>query len=99
MSEWNPALRPWHGAVPSARGGAGSYETYDVIRNIEWQTRAAPPNEYENQLADALMAAFDAGVADLPALAARLNGAHVFAPNGQAWTEATLTAELKRLGS
>ncbi len=99
MSEWNPALRPWHGAAPSARGGAGSYETYDTIRNIEWQTRAAPPSDYESQLADAMMKAFEAGVADIAALAVRLNNEHVFAPTGLAWTEASLAAELKRLGS
>jgi len=46
-----------------------------------------------------MMKAFEAGVADIAALAVRLNNEHVFAPTGLAWTEASLAAELKRLGS
>ncbi len=99
MSDWNPALKPWDAPQPSKRGGAGSYETYDTIGNLVWQTRAAPPTEYESKLADGLMAAFDDGAHDLAGVAARLNAMRVHAADGSTWTEAALAAELKRLGA
>jgi hypothetical protein len=62
------------------------------------QIGAVPPTHYENLLADALESAFGAGVWDLPALVARLDAEGVRLPTGEAFTEATLAAELKRLG-
>ena len=99
MSDCNPALRPWEAPRPSKRAAAGSYETYDTITNLTWQTRATVPSAYEDKLADALMAAFDDGAADLAGVVARLNAMRVHTADGSAWTEAALAAELKRLGA
>jgi len=99
MTDWNPALKPWEAPLPNMRGGAGSHETYDTIRNVVWQTRAAPPTDYEAKLADGLMAAFDDGAQDLAGVAARLNAMQVRAADGSAWTAAALAAELARLGA
>jgi len=99
MSDCNPALRPWEAPQPSKRAGAGSYETYDRIDHLVWQTRATAPSAYEATLADALMAAFDDGAQDLAGVVARLNAMRVHAADGSAWTEAALAAELKRLGA
>ncbi|MBL8835322.1 MAG: hypothetical protein JNL66_03710 [Alphaproteobacteria bacterium] len=85
-------------AKQGAGGAAGAFETYETITNVVWQTRPAAPSDYEYRLADGLMAAFDAGVVDLSALAAHLNQQKISAPDGAAWTEATLAAELQRLG-
>lgn len=98
MTDWNPALEPRKSAKPGAGGSAGAFETYETIANVVWQTRPAAPSEYEFRLADGMMAAFDAGVAELAALAAHLNQQQIVAPDGLAWTEATLAAELQRLG-
>lgn len=62
------------------------------------QSRSAEPTDYENRLADALEAAFGAGIRELPALIARLNADGVRAPDGTAWTEASFQAEMERLG-
>ena|SRR5258708_23627814 len=98
MSDCNPALRPWDAPLPSKRAAAGSYEAYDSVTNLAWQTRPTVPSAYEDKLADALMAAFDDGAADLAGAVARLNAMRVRAADGSAWTEAALAAELKRLG-
>jgi hypothetical protein len=100
MDDFNPYLRPWTAARPSARGGAGSYESYGPeLKNIPWQTRAAAPTAYENELADAMEKAFDEGVTELPALVKRLNQLGVQSTDGQPWTDDSLQAELRRLGA
>jgi hypothetical protein len=98
MSDCNPALRPGEPLSPGKRAG-GSYETYDSIANLVWQTRAVVPNEHEGALADGLMAAFDDGAQDLAGLVVRLNAMRIHAADGSAWTEAALAAELARLGA
>ena len=50
-------------------------------------------------LADAVEAAFAAGIWDLPGLVARLNADGVRTPDGQEWTEARYAAEMQRLGA
>jgi hypothetical protein len=95
MMDFNPYLaRAQNGA--SARS---PIERPDHIENLGWQTRAAPPSEYENRLGDALEAAFEQGVTELAALVTHLNQTPLRAPGGSPWTEASLAAELKRLGA
>ena len=66
--------------------------------NIEWQTRAAPPTEFENRLGDALEKVFAAG-ADTPAeVVARLNEMQLFDASGACWTEASFRETMARLG-
>jgi hypothetical protein len=53
--------------------------------------------QYEDRLGDALEKLLDEGADDLEALATGLNGLGVTSQSGEAWTAATLAAELKRL--
>jgi hypothetical protein len=94
----NPLLKPWLRPRPDEAGGKGWIEPPGEVANIEWQTRAAPPTEYENQLGDALVACFGAGVVEVSALVARLNEMGVRAPDGTAWTVASFEREMARLG-
>lgn len=94
----NPLLKPWIRPRPNAAAGKGAIERPDAVVNIAWQTRAAAPSEYENQLGDALVACFGAGIEELGALVARLNEMGVLAPDGARWTEASFERELARLG-
>lgn len=94
----NPQLKPWMRPRPDEAAGKGSLERPDAVVNIEWQTRAAPPSEYENQLGGALVACFATGIEELGALVARLNEMGVLAPDGARWTEASFERELARLG-
>ena len=94
----NPLLKPWIRPRPDDAAGKGSIERPDAVVNIVWQTRAAPPSEYENRLADALVECFAAGIEDVNALVARLNELGVQAPDGTPWTAASFEREMARLG-
>jgi hypothetical protein len=63
------------------------------------QTRDGEPGSYEARLAQGIEKVFGTGTHDLPGLVAGLNGEGLFAPDGQAWTEKSFTAEMKRLGA
>ena len=73
-------------------------ETVDNIENIVWQSRAAPPSDYENALGDALENLFRDKIHDLPGIVAGLNEAGIHGPDGRYWTEASFQAEMARLG-
>ncbi len=97
--DYNPYLKPWRTAQPNEAAGEGEIERPEHIRNLVWQTRAAPPTEYENQLGDALEQVFEAGAVELAEVVAGLNRLGLRSADGLAWTEATFQAELRRLGA
>lgn len=99
QAEWNASLKPWRESTPSNRGGAGSIEDYREIKNLEWQSRSAPPTEYENHLGDALERILGEGIHDLAGIVANLNRMRVHSPAGRAWTEEGFAEEMKRLGT
>ena len=56
--------------------------------HAEWrQSARRAPTDYENQLGDALEAAFADGAWELPELIARLNADCIRTPEGTDWTE------------
>jgi hypothetical protein len=89
----NPYLRP---AASTGEAAKGSIEKVDAAQNLVWQTRAAPPTDYENRLADTLEQIFAAGIDELAPLVARLNQLGSRSPEGAQWTEDTLQAYLRR---
>ncbi len=94
----NVHLKPWNKPKPNEVAGKGNIEVPGQVENIVWQTRAAPPTEYETRLGDALEVAFDEGIEDLDGLVAKLNEIGVQTQDGQAWTVDAFTAEMARLG-
>ena len=96
--EHNPNLaRPRH--ANDDKGTEADLERPDRVENICWQTRPASPTAAENALADALQAIFADEIYELPRIVERLNRMGLAAPAGAgAWTEASLGAELRRLG-
>jgi len=88
--EYNPYL----GTRPL--GGRGGVEK---IENVPWQSRAEPPDEFENRLGDALERIFLSGAQTLGEVMHRLNEDGTHDRAGRAWTEDILLAELQRLGS
>ncbi|MEJ0067877.1 MAG: recombinase-like helix-turn-helix domain-containing protein [Pseudomonadota bacterium] len=100
MTEWNPWLAP--DAAAGARGTKGGEATVELpgtAPNVVWQTRASPPTDGENRLADALQAIFADEIYDLPGIVARLNRAGLTTPAGAPWTESEFTTEMARLGA
>jgi len=94
----NPFLAPRRAArAPEALPG-DRIEAPGAFGNIVWQTRAAPPTDYENALADALVACFEEGIDALGPLVRRLNEMGVEAPDGGAWTEELFERAMARLG-
>jgi hypothetical protein len=93
----NPFLRP----AASVREGAckGAIERPGSVENIVWQTRASAPTAFENRLGDALERIFADGATELAEIVAKLNASDVRAPEGAAWTEASLAELLGRLGA
>jgi hypothetical protein len=85
----NPFLRK---EAAAARGAV------ERLQNLEWQTRAAPPTEFENRLGDALEKIFAEGVESLPEVIRQLNDGGSRDAAGQPWTEQSFQAEMKRLG-
>jgi hypothetical protein len=94
----NPLLKPWIRPKPEDAAGKGSIERPEAVVNFVWQTRAAPPSEYENRLGDALVECFSAGIETVDALVKRLNETGVQAPDGSPWTTASFEREMARLG-
>ena len=84
----NPFLRK------GAAAGRGALET---PLNIEWQTRAAPPTEFENRLGDALERVFASGACQLAEVVARLNEMQSFDADGKPWTQASFQEAMSRL--
>jgi len=95
----NPYLKPWHRPEPNQVAGKGYIEKPEEVENIVWQTRAAPPTNYENDLGDALVRAFESGAETLQEVIAKLNEQGVFSPDGSPWTEENFEREMKRLGA
>lgn len=96
--EYNPFLKPWHNSQPNKTAGKGYIERPGEIENIIWQTRSAEPTPYENELADALIVAFDTGIEELAPLVDHLNAKGVYGPDGTPWTVEIFEREIARLG-
>ena len=99
VQDHNPLLKAF---LTDARGSdpeKGRIEQVDETQNIEWQTRPAPPSDYENALGDALVACFEEGIDELAPLVKRLNELAVKTPDGAAWTADNFQSVLARLGA
>lgn len=98
--QYNPKLRAWERTQPSSEvAGNSEIEKPGEGENIIWQNRSTPPTEAENALGDALEKVLGGGAETLPQIAEGLNEHNLLAPDGNAWTEQSLAAELHRLGA
>ena len=94
----NPLLMGFLQDRTDREAARGSIEAPDRQDNIIWQTRPAPPTEFENRLADALIACFEAGITELDPLVRRLNDMGMRTPDGNDWTPENFAATLDRMG-
>jgi hypothetical protein len=98
-SDYNAYLEPRRPPQPNHASGKGEIERPGGFPNMTWQTRSAPPTEYERQLGDALEQAFQNGAETLPELVAKLNETGMRSSDGTPWTEAAFAAEIARLAA
>ena len=98
VQDHNPLLKTFLGKAHGTEPEKGRIEQVEDAQNIEWQTRPAPPSDYENALGDALVACFEEGIEDLAPLVERLNKMAVTTPDGEIWTEENFQTVLARLG-
>ena len=110
MAEYNPHLQFAKEAEAAAgrldtksdgpnKGNDASIERYGEPELIRWQTRPAPPSDYENALGDALEALFTREIYELDAIVTGLNESGPADPDGNPWTEASFRSAMKRLGA
>ena len=97
--DYNPLLKGFLERKTDGTPARGRIVAPDTSENIPWQTRPAPPTDYEDRLADALIACFEDGIDALPVLVARLNEMGIRTPDDQPWTEANFEPALTRLGA
>ncbi|MBT0668148.1 hypothetical protein HT136_07195 [Novosphingobium profundi] len=90
-------FNPYLAEAGGAKGGGRFIEEPDSVDNFVFQTRGGPLDSFEESLARALTAAFDAGTFEFPELVAALNASGSRDPDGAQWTEPKLDAELDRL--
>jgi hypothetical protein len=94
----NPGLKPWQKPEPNNVAGKGKIEVPGQMRNIVWQTRVAPPTDYENALGDAFETLFERGAASVDQVVDGLNEIGFRTPDGQPWSAARFESEMARLG-
>jgi hypothetical protein len=96
--EFNPYLATSSAANPADanKGGPEAIEHPSHTRNIPWQTRPGVLTDFEDTLADTLMAMFREGVEDLPAIVAQLNAKGPRHPDGS-WNEANYQSLMHEL--
>jgi len=80
------------------KGKPGARGSVEQRVNIEWQHRAAAPDEFENRLGDALEEIFGRGIELLPEVVSELNKT-LMDRSGKPWTEESFQAEMNRLGA
>ena len=97
MIDYNPFLNPGQ-KPPTAAAGTGKIERPSDIQNLPWQTRPAPPTEYEVLLTNALEQIFGEGIHGLSGIVGRLNEVGMRDPSGSAWTAEGFQREMARLG-
>lgn len=94
----NPYLARLRTAAPDTNA-KGAIERPGETPNIPWQTRAAPPTEYENRLGDALEQVFESGATELADIAARLNDLGCLAPDNEPWTAERFATAMQALAA
>ena len=98
VQDFNPYLQAFRAARRSEAAGKGQIYNAPERELIIWQTRPAPPSEFELSLAAALEQIFAQRIYELPDIVAALNRDGPRTREGAAWTEANFVATFRELG-
>jgi hypothetical protein len=98
VQDFNPYLQPFLAARRSEAVGRGQIYNAPERELIVWQTRLAPPSEFEQSLAAALEQLFAQRIYELPDIVAALNRDGVRTRQGEPWSEQNFVATFRELG-
>jgi hypothetical protein len=98
VQDFNPFLQAFLERRRSESPGRGQIFGAPERALIVWQTRPAPPTEYELTIASALEQIFAQRIYALPEIVAALNRDGVRTRQGEAWTEQNFVATFRELG-
>lgn len=98
VQDYNPFLQAFVERRRAEVAGRGQIFGGPDRELIVWQTRPAPPTDFELTLAAALEQIFAQKIHDLPGIVAALNRDGVRTRQGEAWTEASFVATFRELG-
>lgn len=98
VQDFNPYLQAFRAVRRSDAAGKGQIYNAPERELIIWQTRPAPPTEFESSLAAALEQIFAQRIYELPDIVAALNRDGVRTRQGEAWTEQSFVATFRELG-
>jgi hypothetical protein len=98
VQDFNPYLQAFRAARRSEAAGKGQIYNAPERELIVWQTRPAPPSEFELSLAAALEQIFAQRTYELPDIVAALNREGVRTRQGDTWTEQNFVATFRELG-
>ena len=98
VPDFNPYIAAYRDPRPNQTAGVGQIFEGGARELIVWQTRAAPPTDYEEALASALEQIFTQRVYELPDIVAALNREGIRTPGGETWTEANFQSTFRELG-
>jgi hypothetical protein len=98
VQDFNPFLQTFLDRRRSEAAGRGQIFGADERALIVWQTRPAPPADFELSLAAALEQIFAQKIYELPQIVAALNRDGVRTREGGAWTEDGFVATFRELG-
>lgn len=95
---FNPNLHQWKDLPAQRVAGTGYIEIPGKAENLRWQTRSCVPSQFENELADALEKAYEAGAKTAEEIVNALNAQNFKTRSGHAWTVALFESEMAILG-
>ncbi len=99
VQDFNPYLQAFRTARRSEAPGKGQIYNPPERELIVWQTRPAPPTEFEQSLAAALEQIFAQRIYELPDIVAALNRDGLRSRQGETWTEQNFVATFRELGA
>jgi len=99
VQDFNPYLQAFRAARRSEAAGRGQIYNAPERELIVWQTRPAPPSEFELSLAAALEQLFAQRIYELPDIVAALNRDGARTRQGEPWTEQSFVATFRELGA
>lgn len=96
--DFNPYLQRKLSAESLKQGGTGYIESpQDTFMNLVWQTRKAPPDEYQQALSETLSRLFADGVDRIEDIVCSLEASDVRPPGLEHWDENIFLSEMARL--